>query len=79
MDNQASEHNAEPASVRRYVKVFFYFAFIGSVLTAIANPAYARSIKSDMHALSSHQGIRAKELWNYGVRHLYIDKYSLIS
>jgi len=60
MDNQVSDHNAEPASAHRYVKVFFYFAFIASVLTAIVNPAYALPIKGAAHTTPSHQFIRAK-------------------
>lgn len=55
MENQVSDHNAEPASAHRYVKVFFYFAFIGSVLTPIVNPAYALPQTSP-----SPQFIRAK-------------------
>lgn len=60
MNKQVSDHNAERAFAHRYVKVFFYFAFIGTVLTAIVNPAYALPIKGAAHTSPSPQFIRAK-------------------
>jgi D-alanyl-D-alanine carboxypeptidase len=60
MDNQASDHNAEPVSTHRDVKVLFYIVFIASVLATIVNPAYALPIKGSAHASPSPQFIRTK-------------------